>query len=438
MRLRLHLPEGTRDWESNVSLFRVGRSETCALRLEGESAKYSSWEHAEIKLDEDGNAYVTDLGSSNGTYVDGVRIAEDAPLWVGATVQIGTKGPRMQVLDLPRPAAAPAGSKAPVQIWQRWPIAVVFGVVVLALAAYLISRGGDRSKPRPEIAESANAVNQVIQKENKPVEGSEVKPPIVQVKPTAEPPPPVPPDPAKPAKEAGLAAYRLVIADDPGTKKTFPLFGAVVVGKHTLLTRATSAMRLAEFMEKKWPLAVLKPPRGTRQAIREIRVHTAFQQADAVEQLFFDEALLYTDEPLDDLAELAGAEELNLELGQPLTCIALNPGREPLNRFQELNPASHPATVLNLANLPGETAGPRLVLLHGDLDDKYFGSPIFNDRGRLVAMYLEIAPESMPGIHYAKLIDRVWIQPGLDTPDKSWVKITTVPPKQSSQEEPAK
>jgi hypothetical protein len=447
LRLRLHLPEGTSEWESSVALFRVGRADSCAVRFEGESAKYASWEHAEFNVDEHGGAFVTDLGSSNGTYVNGSRISEATALWRGAVVQIGTKGPRLEVLDLPRPAAAPAAPKAPAPIRQWWPAAAVVSVVLLMLFAFLALRGGGRSQSKPVMHNTVDTGKQVAK--DTTGEESIAELPAVPVELTLDkppPPPPVSPTPPQlpppvtpdPAKEAGLASYRLIVADDPETKKTFPLFGAVVVGKHTLLTRATSAVRLAEFMEKKWPLAVMKPPRGARQAIREVRVHAAFNKADAVEQLFFDEALLYTTEPLADVAELAGPDDQKLELGLPLTCIALNAGREPLNRFQELIPAEHRATVLNLANLPEQTGGPQLVLLHGDLDDKYFGSPIFNDRGRLVAMYLEIAPKSSPGIHYAKLIDRAWIKTGLETPDESWVRITAVTPKPPSQEEPAK
>lgn len=61
MRLRVELPEKTLERESDVALFRVGRADTCALRFEGAAAKYSSWEHAEFRRDDEGNTYVSDF-----------------------------------------------------------------------------------------------------------------------------------------------------------------------------------------------------------------------------------------------------------------------------------------------------------------------------------------------------------------------------------------
>jgi len=63
----------------------VGRAETCAIVLE--STK-SSRQHAAIDVAPSG-AVVTDLGSANGTFVNGQRLAAPHPLRAGETVMFG-------------------------------------------------------------------------------------------------------------------------------------------------------------------------------------------------------------------------------------------------------------------------------------------------------------------------------------------------------------
>ena len=56
---------------------RIGRAPDNALQLpEGSVSRY----HAHIKVDDDGMVRLTDLGSTNGTYIDGERIAEHTPV----------------------------------------------------------------------------------------------------------------------------------------------------------------------------------------------------------------------------------------------------------------------------------------------------------------------------------------------------------------------
>jgi hypothetical protein len=42
---------------------------------------------------------VRDLGSTHGTYVDGSRIAGEALVQSGATVRLGSRGPRIRIVD---------------------------------------------------------------------------------------------------------------------------------------------------------------------------------------------------------------------------------------------------------------------------------------------------------------------------------------------------
>ncbi len=75
-----------RDVRLASGLTRVGSSRDCDLPLAGDS--YVSSKHAELVL-ERGLARVRDLGSTNGTYVNGERITE-AELADGDRVRFGT------------------------------------------------------------------------------------------------------------------------------------------------------------------------------------------------------------------------------------------------------------------------------------------------------------------------------------------------------------
>jgi pSer/pThr/pTyr-binding forkhead associated (FHA) protein len=66
--------------------FLIGRGPACALRLAEEAV---SREHCEI-IEKDGQFFVRDLGSANGTFLDGVAVGMEPPLRVGAHLQIGS------------------------------------------------------------------------------------------------------------------------------------------------------------------------------------------------------------------------------------------------------------------------------------------------------------------------------------------------------------
>lgn len=64
----------------------VGRGDDCDLTLADDRA---SRRHARLTVAAGGNVTIEDLGSTNGTYVGGVRITEPAPLTAGQEVVIG-------------------------------------------------------------------------------------------------------------------------------------------------------------------------------------------------------------------------------------------------------------------------------------------------------------------------------------------------------------
>ena len=470
MRLRVELPEGTTEWESDVALFRVGRADTCALRFEGAAAKYSSWEHAEFRRDDEGNTYVSDLESSNGTYVDGNRIGEPTPLWVGAVVQIGTKGPKLQVLELPRPAqpavATASSAKGPAASRQQQALVIGLAVALLLVVGFLLFRGGS-SPPAPNVAEAANGKESTEKdKDSGPNVGIEpkettqhaltsapVNPPRQQQQHqqqtddeppvTAAPPKPAVTDPWIAAKDAALPSYRLIAIEDPKTETTWPFAGAAVVAPQAMLTTADVGVELAKFQARGMNVKAVRDSQDAGVPVDRLRVHAAFQTASPEEQLFFDVAILHTSEPLTGAATRAPAAELaTIERGQPLACIATDHTGEPINRFEPLSPEWRMSKVFAVTRLSSEAGAPRVLQVRGALSDKLSGSPIFNDQGHLVALYCEPAPgDGGPpdrALHYAKLIEPQFVELGLSASENpNWV-APVVPPQPPAKEKPAK
>jgi S1-C subfamily serine protease len=96
----------------------LGRGEECDIVLDDEKA---SRRHARVTVAGTGTVEVEDLGSTNGTYVDGARIGARTPLRAGSTLTIGntvlvisgdTRSASATKLAtptaVPRPAAPPA------------------------------------------------------------------------------------------------------------------------------------------------------------------------------------------------------------------------------------------------------------------------------------------------------------------------------------------
>src|SRR5579884_3396430 len=74
----------------------VGSSEACALRLDDRRV---SRVHFEVSVSADGVA-VRDLGSTNGTFVDGVRV-RDADVASGSVIRVGDSAVRVDVDQSP-------------------------------------------------------------------------------------------------------------------------------------------------------------------------------------------------------------------------------------------------------------------------------------------------------------------------------------------------
>ena len=70
-----------------MKLIKIGRSKECDIVFENDTN--ISRLHAEIFQDDEGNIFLTDLNSSNGTFVNGKRIAESVIIRKNDIVKLG-------------------------------------------------------------------------------------------------------------------------------------------------------------------------------------------------------------------------------------------------------------------------------------------------------------------------------------------------------------
>jgi S1-C subfamily serine protease len=126
--------------------FIVGRSANAQLALPDAGVSGS---HAEIAVEPDGRVFVTDLGSSNGTWVDGDRLTGTWLIGDGTELRFG---PVRAVLHVPQAAAARSRKGAAVTGGRVLAALVAAGVVFgggYALSQALEHNGGRRDA-RPE------------------------------------------------------------------------------------------------------------------------------------------------------------------------------------------------------------------------------------------------------------------------------------------------
>lgn len=79
--------ESTRTLRAGGPPLTIGRDPACQLSI---ADKRVSWAHAWVWVGETGEVWVRDLGSMNGTGVDGVRVEGQSRVPLGGTVQIAT------------------------------------------------------------------------------------------------------------------------------------------------------------------------------------------------------------------------------------------------------------------------------------------------------------------------------------------------------------
>jgi S1-C subfamily serine protease len=114
MSIRLRVLSGAlagRELVLEKSIIVAGRHPLCDLRFDAERDRDVSTRHAEIRAA--GDAWVVrDLGSTNGTYLNGERIVHERALSAGDALAFGEHGPRVDVASLSPHADANAETPA--------------------------------------------------------------------------------------------------------------------------------------------------------------------------------------------------------------------------------------------------------------------------------------------------------------------------------------
>lgn len=64
----------------------IGRGEDCDVRVDDE---YASPHHAKVTRDDAGRVWIEDLGSTNGTWLNGVRVYGPTLMTPGCVVRVG-------------------------------------------------------------------------------------------------------------------------------------------------------------------------------------------------------------------------------------------------------------------------------------------------------------------------------------------------------------
>ena len=118
LRLTVRYPSGeTAPFVVTKTTATVGRGPDCDLCV-ADTAPAASWEHIRFELIPQG-AFVSDLGSSNGTFVNGARIAARTQLSVADEVRLSQTGPVFCVDAIDLTAGPPPLPVPSVPVWVR-------------------------------------------------------------------------------------------------------------------------------------------------------------------------------------------------------------------------------------------------------------------------------------------------------------------------------
>jgi len=261
------------------------------------------------------------------------------------------------------------------------------------------------------------------------------EPPVAKPSPLVKP---TPPAAESPLVQLGDAVF-LVEVEKAG--RFWPFATCVAVGKETLLTSAREAMQLAAWRENEgFKVWAMNPRLGIKKEIREIRLHGVF--AALAEKpndwIYFNLALLSVEGDLPKVAPLASHEELEeLREETAVSCLGFAHEGKKASATRPFKPELFPGSIFMTTvakDLPGQ---PRLLHIEAKIPPNVCGSPILDEKGRVVGIYGAAAapadPDASPvdaamkDIHFASLVTpeaiRLWTE---KRDEKMWVSPTAL------------
>jgi hypothetical protein len=163
-------------------IIRIGRNPEAELAFDDEGNEAVSWDHAQIELS-GSTAILRDLGSSNGTFVNGQKLIKPVALNVLDTIVLGATGPQLIVAEVSAATAIRIPEKQ-----QRRSLSVTMALVLFVLV------GGVAAYTFKTMSSSDTvAANSIA--EEKSVVPAAVEPPTEST-PPASVPAPKSPDPS--------------------------------------------------------------------------------------------------------------------------------------------------------------------------------------------------------------------------------------------------
>lgn len=265
--------------------------------------------------------------------------------------------------------------------------------------------------------------------------------------PEKEPSPPPPPPPPKEDKIDTEAiqktVYLIQIQKGPAF---YPFATCCAVGDDTVLTTAREAIQLARWRadpKERFRFWVTNTALRVQREVLDIRVHAVFAAlADKPNDwIYYDLALLTVEGKLPHAAPVASVAEAGLEEGLHVKCCGFIHAGDKISRSDKLEPAWTEGKVFLITHRSDLPSDPRLLHVKakfGNLDPpNAFGTPIFDDRGKVVAVYGEKSPppkdaQGQPdlNLHYAPVVsaelidlwtakrdEKIWMPPRLDEPN---------------------
>jgi hypothetical protein len=258
-----------------------------------------------------------------------------------------------------------------------------------------------------------------------PAAGQPVAPLVATAAPQPKPPPkhvpevpPVDPEPVQPSPSAESpsdgknitdpvfkplrGSVYLLTVENPKQKKTWPFATACAIRPDTLLTCANAAVELVKFQALGLKCWANNSATLTKVEVRDIHVHALFQKfaQDLNKRMYFDFALLTVEGKLPQTAPLASLDELGeLEGRSAVVSLSIPHQGELMDRFQSFSPVLTRAKVFIITSLP-PAPGPRLLHVKAQMPANIYGSPVFNQEGKLVGVYSDVAvpPPGQPAI----------------------------------------